>query len=272
MNFYKRHLGDIAKACAHLSQGEIGAYDLLLDWLYGNEKALPQDVRLLHRIGRAESRSERENVDRVIVEFFTLSPLGYVQKRAVEEIERAQQQAAINREIGKRGGRPKGSGKKPNENRIGFENETESKPNDNPSQTPDSRQTQELPPSVGASAPDPDPIFGAGLAFLVGKGVAERGARGFLGLMRKKCGDLLAAELLAAAEREDVSDPIPWLRKAYERRTGPPSGPTSKAGQAITKLEGMKRGHQQPDSEPHATLTLLGPGIDPGKRTDRRDG
>jgi hypothetical protein len=128
------------------------------------------------------------------------------------------------------------------------------------------RRDIEQPPSVGATAPDPDPIFGGGLSFLMSKGCAERGARSFLGAMRKKCGDLLAAELLAAAEREDVSDPIPWLRKAYERRTGPPAaGPSSKAGQAITKLEGMKSGNQRPYSESHATLALLGPGIPAGK-------
>jgi len=44
--------------------------------------------------------------------------------------------------------------------------------------------------------------------------------------------------------------------------------PASKTGQAITKLEGMKSGNQRPDSEPHAALTLLGPGIPAGERAD----
>lgn len=99
MNFYKRHLGDIAKACAHLSQGAMGAYDLLLDWLYANERPLPVSSTDLYRIGRASSKAERANVDRVISEFFDLTETGYVQKRATEEIEKANAQAETNRRI-----------------------------------------------------------------------------------------------------------------------------------------------------------------------------
>lgn len=82
---------------------------------------------------------------------------------------------------------------------------------------------QSLPPSAGASPPEkvPDPIFGNGLAFLVRKGVPEKGARSFLGLMRKQCSDLLTAELLAKAESDDVSDPLAWLRAAGKARAGP---------------------------------------------------
>lgn len=127
---------------------------------------------------------------------------------------------------------------------------------------PDSKK-QKLPPTAGEKPPpEPDPIFGHGLAFLRSKGVPERGARSFLGAMRKACGDMLAAELLSLAEREDVSDPIPWLRRAYESRngTGPPksAGPTSKAGQAIQMLEGMKNGREKPDPRTPATPVVLG--------------
>lgn len=72
-------------------------------------------------------------------------------------------------------------------------------------------------PSTPSEA-EPDPIFGYGLAFLTGKGVKERAARGFLGLLRKEVGDLVTGELLATAEREDVSDPLGWLRAAATRR------------------------------------------------------
>ena len=43
VNYYKRHLGDFSRDTAHLSQGQIGAYDLMLDWYYANEKPLPAD-------------------------------------------------------------------------------------------------------------------------------------------------------------------------------------------------------------------------------------
>ena len=81
-------------------------------------------------------------------------------------------------------------------------------------------QEQKLPTTSGASAPEPaDPIFGEGLAFLIRKGVAEKGARSFLGAMRKELrDDLVAAELLIEAERQDVSEPLAWLRAAGRKR------------------------------------------------------
>lgn len=170
MNFYKRHLGDIAKATSHLSQGQMGAYDLLLDWHYSNEKPLPLCATDLHRIARAASKTERANVDRVVAEFFTRTQEGYVQKRAVEEIEKAQGRAAKNREIGKLGGRPKEPKAEPNGNPNGFDSETqtltESVSENNPSQNPESRiQEHESPigdssPSAGADGPPTrlDPI------------------------------------------------------------------------------------------------------------------
>jgi len=89
---------------------------------------------------------------------------------------------------------------------------------------------QELPPLAGENPPtdppkteppeppkppEPDPIFGVGLAFLLAKGVPERNARSFLGLLRKECGsDIVAAGLLTRAEQDDISDPVAWLTKA----------------------------------------------------------
>lgn len=73
----------------------------------------------------------------------------------------------------------------------------------------------------GASAPpasseSPDPIFGQCLDFMKAKGCAERGARSFLGLMRKNHGDASLVQAIERAEREDVSEPIPWVRKYLE--------------------------------------------------------
>ena len=47
------------------------------------------------------------------------------------------------------------------------------------------------------------------------KGVPERSARSFLGLLRKECGsDIVASSLLTRAEQDDISDPVAWLTKA----------------------------------------------------------
>jgi hypothetical protein len=71
----------------------------------------------------------------------------------------------------------------------------------------------------GTGGEPPDPIFGEGLAYLVSCNVPEKGARSFLGKMRKELrDDLVAVELLVKAQQEEVSEPIPWLRAAAKRR------------------------------------------------------
>ena len=136
------HLGDIAKSCGDLSQGEMGAYDLLLDWHYANEKPLPLAPDKLYRIGRAITKTERKNVDSVVAELFTKGPHGYTHKRAAEEIEKASAQSEHNRIVGKLGGRPRKNETKvvPKNNPSGFDSETKVVPKNNPSQTPDSKE------------------------------------------------------------------------------------------------------------------------------------
>jgi len=154
MNFYKRHLGDLTSACSHLSQGEMGAYDLLMDWCYANERPLPLRRADIHRIGRASTKAERMNVDRVLGEFFEETENGYTQKRVLEEIARYSSQRDINREIGRRGGRPKATHKitdsvsdsdsrsvTESAAKSATESDGKSEPNRNPSQNPESTTT-----------------------------------------------------------------------------------------------------------------------------------
>jgi hypothetical protein len=89
-----------------------------------------------------------------------------------------------------------------------------------------SSSIKSTPPSAVAFASparEPDPIFGTGLALLVRKGCVERGARAFLGKMRRDFGDGVVLEVLERADREDVAEPIPWIRKALEARAGGPA-------------------------------------------------
>lgn len=85
--------------------------------------------------------------------------------------------------------------------------------------------------ATDASASVPDAIWGDGLAYLVACGVKESGARSFIGKMRAELkNDLLVAELLMKAEKQQVADPVPWLRAASGRNLH--SGRTS-AGVAL---------------------------------------
>jgi len=105
VNYYQRHLGDYAKDAGHLSMLEHGCYTLLLDRLYSTEAAIPgADV---YRVTRARSKEEKNCVDAVLMEFFILNGDGWINRRAMSEIEDAQTRIAAAKSNGIKGGRPK---------------------------------------------------------------------------------------------------------------------------------------------------------------------
>lgn len=77
---------------------------------------------------------------------------------------------------------------------------------------------KELPEPIGSGAVAPseaavaDPIWHTGLNFLIRKGIPEKQARSFLGKIKQAVGDINAGALLAQAEAEDITDPVPWLQ------------------------------------------------------------
>lgn len=152
MNFYKRYIGDYMRDTAHLEMMDDGAYNRLLDHYYATGAPLQADDVSLYRIARAFSKSEQAAVLRVSRAFFYVGEDRLLHnKRADEEINKHSKQVAINREIGRRGGRPPKtesvSEVKPNgfqnNNRMGFVNKTEPKPNRNPNHS----QSTSNPPS-----------------------------------------------------------------------------------------------------------------------------
>jgi len=184
VNYYKRNIGDFTGATAHLSQGQVGAYDLLLDWYYKNETPLPLDMEEVYRIGKCYQAAERKNVDKAL-SFFVKGPDGYHHKRADEEIEKASVKAESDRENGKKGGRPPKSEtqKEPNVNPMGFENGTQTKGTPD-SITPDSKKDQK-------TAPDGDLLAG----------VDPQVARDFTAL-RNKLRAPITATAVAGIKRE----------------------------------------------------------------------
>jgi len=86
MNFYPFHIGDYAGATRHLSWLEDAAYRRLLDVYYVREDALPLDVRQVYRLVVASTDDQREAVDIVLGEFFTLTEEGYRHARCDAEI------------------------------------------------------------------------------------------------------------------------------------------------------------------------------------------
>lgn len=160
MNYYEHHLGDYARDTAHLSMLEHGAYRLLLDRYYATEKGIPADQA--HRLARARTREERDAVDSVLAEFFVLTDGVWCNRRADEEVAKAQIKITAAQANGKKGGRPKKNPTTTQEKPSGFpagsENETQPKAHQAPStkhQTPltstESISTEEAPEPTEAA-------------------------------------------------------------------------------------------------------------------------
>jgi uncharacterized protein YdaU (DUF1376 family) len=105
VNFYKRFIGDITAKTGGLSMSRMGAYDRLLDHFYSTE--LPIAPEEVYSICRAMNKADREDVDAVLVRFWTLTSEGYVQAKAEEVIAKARPLIEAARANGKKGGRPK---------------------------------------------------------------------------------------------------------------------------------------------------------------------
>mgnify|MGYP001616748329 CR=1 FL=1 len=102
MNYYRRYVGDYLRDTARLSLLEHGAYTLLLDYYYAEERPIPLDAAEVYRMVRAQSEQERQAIDKILTGFFIKQSDGYRHKRVDHEISVSQQA----RKNGKRGGRP----------------------------------------------------------------------------------------------------------------------------------------------------------------------
>jgi len=145
MNFFKLYIGDYQRDTAHLSIAEHGAYMLMLQHYYATEKPLPEG-KSLHRMLRAQDKSERDAIDAVADQFWTRSSEGLINGRADAEIVKANAQAETNGRIAKeREAHRKAQ-------RDKHEQSTNRATNDQPNQTPDTN-TNTPPPPDGGSDP-----------------------------------------------------------------------------------------------------------------------
>ena len=117
MIWYKFHLGDYITHTTHLSDAEDLAYRRLLDLYYISEKQIPLNAELVSR----KIRIDLDITESVLGEFFERTETGYFNHRCDAEIAKYQAQCNTNREVGKRGGRPKKT-----------QSDTESEPTVNP--------------------------------------------------------------------------------------------------------------------------------------------
>jgi uncharacterized protein YdaU (DUF1376 family) len=91
LNYFELHLGDYEAATAHLSMLEDAAYCRMLRIYYRTERPLPADIKQVCRLVRAASKPERDAVQQVLDDFFTLQADGWHQARCDEELQRFQE-------------------------------------------------------------------------------------------------------------------------------------------------------------------------------------
>jgi len=272
MNYFEHHIGDYAQATAHLSFVEDAAYHRMMRKYYADEGPLPGDVKTVQRLVGARSAAERKAVETVLREFFTFRDNYWHQSRCDEEIERY-----LGKKVGadqKRENTAERQRRHRDRRRKLFDElrEYDIVPAYETSTTeleailsrvtsaslgsPVTRDAtathtpvtsnhtkdKELPPAAGTVLPElRDPIFGTGLDFLMRKGIRERAARSFLGLLRKELNDDFAAsELLTRAEHQDVSNPQAWLTAAAKARKQH-AHPNHVAGRKLSAVEQVEQ-------------------------------
>lgn len=257
MKFYKRFPGDITIKTGDLSLTEFGAYDRLLDHYYAKEK--PIEPERVYTVARCQTAADRRAVDRVLSEFWTRTPAGWVQERADEMIADALPRIEAAKANGKLGGRPKGSKKKP----TGLFPETHSVPDEKASQS----QSYSVPsgtdgPAVSGPPPPPPPpppdpptdrelLFANGVALLTAAGVMEKHARSMLAGLAKAHGDAAVVDAIQSCADERAVDPVTWLqRRLKSRSNGAAARPNAtRADQRADTLAGLTG---QPQGAAHA--------------------
>jgi len=124
MHYYQFNIGDYRADTAHLTLLEHGIYRQLLDWYYLDETPIPKETQVVYRRLSARTQDERDAVDSVLNDFFYLTD-AYHHQRCDDEIRQYKHKAKVNRENGKRGGRPAKTQSVKSDN----PNESESNPN-----------------------------------------------------------------------------------------------------------------------------------------------
>ena len=112
MHHYQFHIGDFISHTHHLSNEEELCYRRLLDYYYLHEKPITQNNPLVSR----KMKVSQEVLETVLNEFFELTPEGWINKRADEEIADYHAYLEKQKSNGIKGGRPKNNPEKPTGN------------------------------------------------------------------------------------------------------------------------------------------------------------
>lgn len=223
MNYYERHLGDYARDAGHLSMLEHGAYTLLLDRYYTTERGIPADQA--HRVCRARTREEREAVDTVLAEFFTLDGGCWVNGRAAREVTKMQAKVKAAQENGKRGGRPKATKQEPTGNPPGSESVTQQKAHQSPATSVSEANASggEPPPEKSEDETPADPrreLYQAGKSLLHEQGMPKAQTGSFITKLAQDYGQDVALEAVRSAVSNRPLEAAAYLKATCQRLKG----------------------------------------------------
>lgn len=242
MNYYRLHIGDYLRDTAHLSLLEHGVYARLLQVYYTREGSIGESER--YRVVGARTPDEREAVDAVLAEFFTLVDGEYTQSRCDREIADYQSKAERNREVGRLGGRPVAS-KNPQETQtVSTQNPDETlasshKPRERDTHTPRASAV-DLAVAMRQAGIDANSAHPEVLA-LAEQGLSvETVVAACEEVRRRKPGERVPVGYVAKVLES-------WARRAAETRANgaqaPPRGPpkpATKAESFVAKLNGSQ--------------------------------
>lgn len=136
MHYYERNIGDYHRKAGRLNILQHGVYNLLIDSCYDRER-FPTMEEAIDWVW-AESEEEIEAVKFVLKKFFQLNESGqYVQTHIEEDLNHYKGFLSKQSENGKKGGRPKGSGRRntPNNGNILDYSSLNNESQDNPTET-----------------------------------------------------------------------------------------------------------------------------------------
>jgi uncharacterized protein YdaU (DUF1376 family) len=243
MNWYKHYIGDFQRDTGHLSLTERGAYRAMLDHHYATEKPLPKEVMAICRLVGAQTKAERDAVQRVLSEFWNETTDGWTNDRALKEITKASKQRDTNREIAEERERNRRAERIDDEPSDEGPHEPSTNRETNRStkeairaRVPDSRlQTKNSVPNGTAALLSPDKAL-----FDYGKQVLGKNSGGLVNQLKTAFGIEGAYKLLR--EASEKSNPREWLGAVLARtKPGSPRAPaidvTSAEYQELRELE-----------------------------------
>lgn len=188
-----------------------GAYLLLLMSYWREAQPLSDNDDELAAIIGAPVKKWRKDVRPRLERFFQIADGLWFHKRVEKELESAIAIRAKKTEAGQKGAQTRWQtvGK-----RIAgamAEPSANAWQNDAISPSPSIPEAN----ASGAGAPRvADEVWRSGLRYLTAQGVAEKQARSLIGKWRKAHGEAAVLDALIGAERQSVSDPVPWITSA----------------------------------------------------------